>query len=225
MDRRAPGGAPGDGVRDSGCPARGSGAAAHLRGGAAARRTRGSSGRPPRPAAGGSGPVQGPVRGGGGRRGLAHAPSGLRGGGPRAPRSGVQGSAPAGCGRGCRGAVGGVARPAQALSREAAPVSRAQRPAAEPWPVGKTSSARAAVLSGGRRSPRPASSTASSSHRRRPPALQSAQGLRRPAPSATIPQSPPRRGTQETPPSRGRRGARGGSARARAARPLPTPPT
>lgn len=46
-----------------------------LRGGAAAPRTRGSSGRPCRPAAGGSGPVEGPAkRGGGGAGGLAQAP-------------------------------------------------------------------------------------------------------------------------------------------------------
>lgn len=48
---------------------------AYLRGGAAAPRTPGSSGRPPRPATGGSGPDQGPgMWGRGAAAGLALAP-------------------------------------------------------------------------------------------------------------------------------------------------------
>ena len=56
------------GLRDP----RGTRGPAHLRGGAAVPRTRGSSGRPPRPAAGGSGPASGAryegAGGGGGSR-------------------------------------------------------------------------------------------------------------------------------------------------------------
>lgn len=109
----ASGGGPGGG---GGGPA----AAAHLRGGAAAPRTRGSSGRPPRPAAGGSGPSFGPgMRGRGAATGARARAFGPRGG-PGAPSCGVWRAAPAASGRrrgpGARRLPGGEGRSARSRS-------------------------------------------------------------------------------------------------------------
>lgn len=103
-------------------------AAAHLRGGAAAPRTRGSSGRPP-PRRWRLRPCSGPGTWGRGAAGVSRTRPRADGGSPSAPRSGVRGPRrpAAGGGAGVRSA-GSRGPRRQALSREAAPAPAPRAP-------------------------------------------------------------------------------------------------